>query len=277
VRAGIGLRHPHHAEVIASEPRAAWLEVHTENFLGGGSAPRLLETLRHDYAVSLHGVGLSLGTADGLDREHLARVAALVRRVEPCFVSEHVSWSVSGGVYLNDLLPLPYTPEALAVLCRNVDAMQEALGGKVLMENPSTYLQFTHSTIPEWEFIAELARRTGCGLLLDVNNVYVSACNHGFDAEQYIGAMPAEAVGEIHLAGHAVKEIGDVMLRIDDHGSAIDEAVWSLYRRTVERIGPRPTLIEWDCNIPPLAVLLDEAAKAQAILDGAGVSRGVAA
>jgi uncharacterized protein len=275
--AGIGLRHPHHAEASASRPRVAWLEVHSENFLGGGAALQMLETLRRDYPISLHGVGLSLGTADGLERQHLDRIVALARRVEPCLVSEHVSWSVTGGVYLNDLLPLPYTPEALAVLCRNVEAMQEALGRQVLVENPSTYLQFAHSTIPEWEFIAEIARRTGCGLLLDVNNVYVSACNHGFDADAYIAALPAAAVGEIHLAGHAVKQVGETTLRIDDHGAAVDGAVWALYRRTLERIGARPTLIEWDSNIPPLATLLGEAAKAQAALDRIAMSHGVAA
>jgi hypothetical protein len=275
--AGIGLRHPHHGAVLAERPRAAWLEVHSENFMGGGSAPRTLEAVRRDYPVSLHGVGLSLGTDDRLDATHLARLAALVARIEPGLVSEHVSWSVAGGVYLNDLLPLPYTEEALAVVCRNVEAMQQALRRQVLVENPSTYLRFAHSTIPEWEFIAEIARRTGCGVLLDVNNVYVSACNHGFDAARYIEAVPAAAVGEIHLAGHTAKQVGDATLRIDDHGSAVAEEVWSLYRHALAVVGPRPTLIEWDSNIPPLPALLAEAAKAQAVLDSRETRHGVAA
>jgi uncharacterized protein (UPF0276 family) len=264
-RAGIGLRHDHHREVLATRPRVGWLEVHSENFLAG-AAQRMLETLRRDYPISLHGVGLSLGTDAPLDGEHLARIKALTERIEPCLVSEHVSWSTSGGVYLNDLLPLPYTSEALDVMCRHVDVTQHALGRRILVENPSSYLTFAHSTIPECEFIAEIARRTGCGLLLDVNNVYVSACNHGFDAQRYIAALPAVAVQEIHLAGHAVKPIGDVTLRIDDHGSAVCDEVWTLYRDTVRTIGPRPTLIEWDCDIPALPVLLAEAAKADAIL-----------
>ncbi len=203
---------------------------------------------------------------------HLARIKGLIGRIEPALVSEHVSWSVTGGVYLNDLLPLPYTEEALTVICAHVAETQETLGRQILVENPSTYLQFTHSVIPEWEFVAEIARRTGCGLLLDVNNVYVSAGNHGFDAAQYIAAMPAEAVQEIHLAGHAVKQIGEVTLRIDDHGSAVADPVWQLYSATLRRLGPRPTLIEWDSNIPELPVLVAEAAKADGFIDA--VTRG---
>ncbi len=265
-RAGIGLRHVHHRAVLAAPPAIGWMEVHGENFLAGASALRVLEAVRRDYPVSLHCVGLSLGSDGPLDSDHLGRIGALARRIDPCLVSEHLSWSVAGGVYLNDLLPLPYTPEALDVVCRHVDEVQATLGRRILVENPSTYLAFVHSTIPEWEFIAEVARRTGCGLLLDVNNAHVSACNHGFDARTYIAALPPEAVGEIHLAGHAVKMIGGVELRIDDHASAVAPEVWALYRHAIEAIGPRPTLIEWDSNIPPLDVLLAEAAKADALL-----------
>jgi uncharacterized protein len=274
-RSGIGLRHVHHEEVLAAPPDVAWMEVHSENFLAGAPALRTLERVRRDHPISLHGVGLSLGTDGPLDREHLARIAALVERIEPSLVSEHLSWSITGGVYLNDLLPLPYTPEALEVVCRHVDEVQAALGRAILIENPSSYLSFAHSTIPESAFIGEVARRTGCGLLLDVNNVHVSACNHGFDAHAYIAALPAAAVGEIHLAGHAVKQIGEATLRIDDHGSAVAPAVWELYRHALIAVGPRPTLIEWDTDIPALPVLVAEAAKADALL--ASIEHGRAA
>jgi uncharacterized protein (UPF0276 family) len=265
-RAGIGLRHIHHQEVLAAPPDVGWMEVHSENFIASAPALRVLERVRRDYPVSLHGVGLSLGTDGPLDREHLARIAALADRIEPCLLSEHLSWSITGGVYLNDLLPLPCTPEALDVVCRHVEEVQTALGRPILVENPSTYLTFAHSTIPEWELLAEVAWRTGCGLLLDVNNVHVSACNHGFDARAYIAALPAAAVGEIHLAGHAVKQIGAVTLRIDDHGSAVASEVWDLFAHALDLLGPRPTLIEWDSDIPPLPVLAAEAAKADTLL-----------
>jgi uncharacterized protein len=265
-RAGIGLRHHHYRAVTESRPSVGWLEVHSENYFGGGRPLAYLEAARAHYPLSLHGVGLSLGTDGMLDREHLARISALIERVQPSLVSEHVSWSITGSVYLNDLLPLPYTEEALRVICDHVSETQDFLGRQILVENPSTYLQFTHSTIPEWEFVAAIARSTGCGLLLDVNNVYVSACNHGFDARRYIDAMPRDAVQEIHLAGHAVKQIGDGTLRIDDHGSAVCEAVWDLYRAALHRLGAVPTLIEWDSNVPELPVLVGEAATADRIL-----------
>jgi uncharacterized protein (UPF0276 family) len=267
--AGIGLRFPHHQAVRDERPPVGWLEVHSENYLGGGAALRHLEALRRDYPVSLHGVGLSLGTSGPLDAGHLARIAALARQIEPGLVSEHLAWSVTGGVYFNDLLPLPLTEEALAVMAEHVDAMQEALGRAILVENPSTYLQFVQSAMSETEFLAALVERTGCGLLLDVNNVAVSAGNHGLDAAAYLAAVPADAVGEIHLAGHSVKDIDGVTLRIDDHGSAVDPAVWALYEATLARLGPRPTLIEWDSNIPELPVLLAEAQAAEARLDAA--------
>jgi len=264
-KAGIGLRFQHHRAILDERPPVGFVEVHSENYLGGGPAIKHLEAARREYPVSLHGVGLSLGSAEGLDANHLQRVCALADRIDPLFVSEHISWSVTGGVYLNDLLPLPYTEEALAIFCANVQRMQEALKRRVLVENPSTYLQFAHSTIPEWEFVTEISKRTGCGLLLDVNNIYVSACNHGFDAIRYLQAMQRSAVREIHLAGHTAKQIGDQTLRIDDHGSAVCDDVWALYGEAIRLLGPVPTLIEWDSRIPPLAEIVAEAVKADVI------------
>jgi uncharacterized protein (UPF0276 family) len=220
---------------------------------------------------------LSLGTDGALDATHLARIKALIARLQPDLVSEHVSWSITGGVYLNDLLPLPYTEEALQVICDHVRETQDFLGRQILVENPSSYLQFAHSTIPEWEFVAEISSRTGCGLLFDVHNVYVSACNHGFDAHDYVEAIPREAVQEIHLAGHAVREVGDATLRIDDHGSAVCEAVWQLYAAALRRLGPVPTLIEWDSNVPELPVLVAEAETADGFLAEAAEARDAAA
>jgi hypothetical protein len=271
------LRHHHYRAVSETRPSVGWLEVHSENYFGGGRPLAYLEAARAHYPLSLHGVGLSLGTDGDLDRTHLARIRALIERVQPALVSEHVSWSVTGGVYLNDLLPLPYTEEALRVICDHVAETQDFLSRQILVENPSTYLQFAHSTIPEWEFVAEIPRRTGCGLLLDVNNVYVSASNHGFDANRYIDAMPRDAVQEIHLAGHAVRQVGDVTLRIDDHGSTVCDAVWDLYRAALSRLGPVPTLIEWDSHVPELPVLVGEAATADRILASAMVKHVVAA
>jgi len=266
--AGIGLRHPHHREMIESRPAVGWLEVHTENHMRGGFPLAVLEDLRRDYPISLHGVGLSLGGIAAPDKTHLARWRALIDRIEPGLVSEHVAWSIADGVYLNDLLPIPYTEEALAVLVEHIDQAQNALGRELLIENPSTYLRFAHSEMDEATFVAEAVRRSGCGLLLDVNNAYVSARNHGFDAWGYIAAMPHDRVGEIHLAGHTEKNIDGVELRIDDHASAVSDPVWALYRDTIATLGAVPTLIEWDAEIPPLATLLDEARKAQRLLDG---------
>jgi hypothetical protein len=258
-RAGIGLRAPHIAEVLATRPALSFLEVHSENYMGGGPGLRQLEAIRAHYPLSLHGVGLSLGSADGLDADHLDRLRMLVERIEPALVSEHLSWSVAGGVYLNDLLPLPLTEEALDVVCRNVETMQAALKRRVLVENPSTYLRFRQSTIPEPEFLTELARRTGCGLLCDVNNIYVSAENFGLDARAYLDALPPAAVGEMHLAGHFRGERAGRTLLIDDHGAPVAEAVWDLYRHASARFGHAPTLIEWDSKLPALPILLAEA------------------
>ena len=242
--AGIGLRFPHHHAVIETRPAIGWMEVHPENYMDGGVALAHLETVRRDYPVALHGVGLSLGSADGIDPRHLARLAALVARIEPALVSEHVSWSMSDGRYLADLLPLPLTAESLQVVCRNIDRMQTHLRRTVLVENPSSYLRYRHSTIPEWEFMAELARRSGCRILCDVNNIAVSAANHGFDAHAYLHALPVGLVGELHLAGHSVRDIGDGRrIRIDDHASRVGAGVWNLLDAAVARFGPMPTLI----------------------------------
>lgn len=265
--AGIGLRFPHHQAIIATRPDVAWLEVHTENYMGGGTPARYLETIRRDYPISCHGVGLSLGSAEGLDRRHLEGIRRTVERFEPALVSEHLSWSIVGGHYLADLLPLPMTEEALAVFCRHVDETQDYLRRRILIENPSSYLRYHHSTIPEWEFLAAVADRTGCGILCDVNNIYVSASNHGWDPHAYLAALPSAAIGEIHLAGHTVRplEHGKV-IRIDDHSTRVSAEVWSLYAEALTRFGSVPTLIEWDTNIPALEVLLDEAARADGLL-----------
>ena len=260
---GVGLRAPHLAAFIADRPAIGWLEVHAENYMGGGAVPAQLDKVRRDYPLSLHGVGLSLGSAEGLDEAHLQRLKSLVERYAPCRVSEHLSWSMAGGTYLNDLLPLPYTEESLAIVARHVAQVQDVLGRKLLVENPSSYLRFRHSTIAEPDFLAELVRRTGCGLLCDVNNIYVSAANLGFDAARYLDALPAMAVGEIHLAGHAAVRRAGAALLIDDHGSAVPPPVWALYGSALRRFGAVATLVEWDKNLPALPVLLGEARKAE--------------
>jgi uncharacterized protein (UPF0276 family) len=261
--AGIGLRFPHHGHVLRAHPSVAWFEVHAENYFGGGPARRTLEAVRRDYPLSLHGVGLSLGTAEGLDPRHLRQLAALARAIEPGLVSEHLSWSVSGGHYLADLLPLPMTEEALDIVCRHVQQTQEALRRPILLENPSSYVQFRHSTIPEWEFLAAVAGRSGCGILCDLNNIFVSASNHGWDPSRYLEALPGDAIGEFHLAGHAEVQLDSGRrVRIDDHGSRVAPPVWSLYEQALRRFGPRPTLIEWDTAIPEFELLLEEAGQA---------------
>ncbi|MGV4793168.1 MNIO family bufferin maturase [Rhizobium sp. F40D2] len=257
--AGIGLRSQHIGEMLSRRPSAGWLEVHAENCMGGSAAVDALERLRESYPLSIHGVGLSLGSSSGLDRDHLERMRKLCLRFQPSLVSEHLAWSAADGAYLNDLLPLRYDAQALAVVSTNILRLQDALQRRVFIENLSAYIAFEDSTMTEAEFLAELVRLTDCGLLLDVNNVYVSACNLGFDAKAFIDLLPAHAVGEIHLAGHAVNEVeGDIVL-IDDHGSRVPPAVWSLYAYAIRKIGHRPTLIEWDTDVPALDVLLGEA------------------
>lgn len=261
--AGIGLRSPHYRELLDTLPPLAFLEVHSENFFGDGGQPHwFLQQLCRHYPLSLHGVGLSLGSAGELNRAHLAKLKRLIERYEPALVSEHLCWGAAGGRHTNDLLPLPYTEEALANLCRHVDETQAFLGRQILVENVSSYMQFSRSTIAEWEFVAQLAARTGCGILLDVNNIYVNAVNHGFSAADYLRCMPREAVQEIHLAGFD----DNGLCLIDTHGKAVSDAVWQLYNEAISLVGNKPTLIEWDADIPPLAVLLDEARKADDIL-----------
>ena len=268
-RAGIGLRAPHVGELLATRPAVPWLEVHPENYMGGGAALASLETVRREYPVALHGVGLSLGTAGTIDQQHLARLKALMDRIEPCLVSEHLSWSSTGTAYLNHLLPLPYTEESLSVVAGHIHEVQGVLGRRILIENPSSYLRFRHSTIQEPEFLAELVRRTGCALLCDVNNIYVTAWNLGLDAIAYLEALPVDAIGEIHLAGHAENDADGRPILIDDHGSPVATPVWKLYERALDRFGPVPTLIEWDTDIPALAVLLDEARIANGLMETA--------
>jgi hypothetical protein len=262
--AGVGLRTPHVREVLATHPPVAWFEVHSENYYAdGGPALAALLRIRADYPLSLHGVGMSLGSADPLDRSHLAKLARLVARTEPTLVSEHLCWSGVGGRHLNDLLPLPYTEEALVHVAARIGEIQETLGRELLVENVSSYVGFADATIPEWEFVAAVARRTGCKLLLDVNNIHVNAVNHGFDPDVYLAAIPGSAVAEIHLAGFDAT--GPCL--IDTHGARVAPDVWALYERAVTRFGPRPTLIEWDVDLPAFAVLQEEAAIAQSILD----------
>lgn len=260
--AGIGLRSPHVAEILERRPAVGWLEVHAENYMGGGPAVRALERLRHVYPIAVHGVGLSLGSAGSLDAVHLERLAALVERLEPVLVSEHLAWSRVGGVYLNHLLPLPYDDETLAVVSEHVERVQDRLGRRLLVENPSSYLRLRHSRMAEPAFLNALAHRTGCGLLCDVNNVYVSCVNLGGGPAEYLDALEPAAIGEIHLAGHAVNDADGRAVLIDDHGSRVTAAVWELYARALTRFGAVPTLIEWDTAVPPLPVLLEEAATA---------------
>ncbi|HKF59888.1 MAG TPA: DUF692 domain-containing protein [Dongiaceae bacterium] len=263
---GIGLRGPHLAAVVAAPPAVGFLEVHPENYMGGGPALGALERLRREGPISLHGVGLSLGGTDGIAAAHLERLAGLVERLEPALISEHLSWSIVEGVYLNDLLPLPYTEEALDLLAAHIDQVQTRLRRQILVENPSSYLSYRHSTIEEPAFLAALAARTGCGLLCDINNIHVSGRNLGFDGEAYLAALPAEAIGEFHLAGHSINDVDGQEILIDDHGSEVAAPVWALYRAALRRFGPRPTLIEWDNRLPALPVLLGESVKADAAI-----------
>jgi uncharacterized protein (UPF0276 family) len=270
-RAGIGLRSVHHDALLTERPAVGFIEAHTENYFHeGGAAVRALLRARANYPLSLHGVGLGLGSAEGLDREHLVRIRQAIRRFEPALVSEHACWGHAGGEHFNDLLPLPYTEEAVELLARQVREAQDFLGVRLLIENVSAYVVFTHSRLTEWEFLTAVMERAGCGLLLDVNNVYVSARNLGLDAHAFIAGLPVNSVGEIHLAGHAHN--GEVL--IDDHGSEVCAAVWDLYAVALARFGALPTLIEWDTDIPPLATLAAEAARADRIL---GEIRGLAA
>jgi len=263
-RAGIGLRAPHYGEIARTKPPLALLEVHSENFFGdGGPALAVLEGLRGDYALSFHGVGLSLGSADPLDERHLARLEALVRRFEPALVSEHLSWSSFGGIHANDLLPLPRTPGAVDHVAGRIARVQDRLKRRILVENVSCYLDLGEPALAEWEFVDAAVRRAGCALLLDVNNVHVNAVNQGFDARAWLAHVDPALVAEYHLAGHERGERG----LVDTHAAPVAPEVWTLFREAVARIGPRPTVVERDACIPPLASLLAEAAAADAILE----------
>ncbi len=266
-RAGIGLRAPHYREVLETRPAIGWLEVHSENYFGDGGPPiRYLEHIRNHYPLSLHGVGASLGTTDNLDRLHLRKLKSLIARFEPGLVSEHLCWSSVGGRYLNDLLPLPYTEETLGHIVARISRVQEFLGREILIENLSSYLQYKRSTIPEWDFISEVARQSGCAILLDVNNVYVNAMNHDFDPVRYLDAIPVDKVKEIHVAGFTVNRYPEGDVLIDTHSAPVADAVWRLYREALQRFNAVPTLIEWDTDIPSLEVLLEEAHKADRVL-----------
>jgi uncharacterized protein len=267
-RAGIGLRAQHHDDLLREQPAVGWLEAHSENyFADGGAQIEYLMKLRALYPLSLHGVGLSLGSTDPLDREHLRRLKRLVQWSAPALVSEHVSWGSVDGTHLNDLLPLPYTQEALDHMVQRVDEVQDYLGRQILIENVSSYLEFNDSRMREWEFISALAAASGCGLLLDVNNVYVNSRNHGFDAKAFIAAISPQHVKEIHLAGHSINRHDDVEILIDTHSKPVCEDVWNLYALAVERFGAVPTLIEWDADIPALDLLVAEAAHADRCLE----------
>jgi uncharacterized protein (UPF0276 family) len=272
---GIGLKAQHVAELLPGESGSDdgldFVEVHAENYMvRGGPFLARLERVRQRHALSVHGVGLSIGGACPLDADHLQRLSALVRRFEPRWFSEHLAWSSHGGVWFNDLLPVPCDAATLDRVCEHVDQVQQCLGRRMLLENPSTYLESDASTMDEGLFLAEVVRRTGCGLLLDVNNAYVSAVNHGRDAVAFIDALPLAAVGEIHLAGFAEDRdaAGDRLL-IDTHGSPVDEAVWQLYRHAIDRVGPVPTLIERDHDVPTLATLIAEASRARTLMQAA--------
>jgi len=267
-RSGVGLKPEHIDEILRDRPALGFFEIHAENYMGAGGPPhRRLEAVRALYPLSLHGVGLSIGSPRPLDRDHLGRLAALARRYEPGLVSEHLAWSSHDTGFLDDLLPLPYTEETLATVCDHIDEVQEALGRPMLLENPSTYVLFAESTIQETEFIRQIAARTGCGLLLDVSNVLVSATNHGFDPDAWLDAFPLDRVGEIHLAGFAEAEddAGHPIL-IDAHDSPVRARVWDLYRAVIARRGAVPTLVEWDNDVPAWPVLRDEARRAEAAM-----------
>lgn len=269
-RAGVGLKPEHYRDILAEAPEIGWFEVHAENYMGaGGPLHRYLTAIRERYPLSLHGVGLSIGAARPLDKEHLARLKLLVDRYQPGLFSEHLAWSSHDTVFFNDLLPLPYDAESVARVADHVDEVQETLGRRMLLENPSAYVAFTESTIDEIDFLTEVARRTGCGLLLDVNNVHVSSTNRQADAVAYIDRFPMDFVGEIHLAGYAPDRDDDgAPLLIDAHDRPIDPAVLSLYDRALGRAGAVPTLVEWDNDVPGWAVLFAEARRVEAVLAG---------
>jgi len=272
--AGVSFKHAHLQDILANAPVEGFFEVHAENYMGMGGPPhRMLTAIRQDYPLSLHGVCMSIGGTDELDSGHLARFRDLVRRYEPMLVSEHLAWSSHGGTFFNDLLPLPYNHDTLARVCSHIAQVQDAIGRPLLLENPATYVTFASSTMSELDFIKMMVQRTGCGLLLDINNVYVCATNHGFSASAYLADFPLEQMGEIHLAGHGaqVDDEGDALL-IDGHDRAVADVVWDLYDSVIARGGPRPTLVEWDSDLPGWPILRDQASRARQIMAAHRVS-----
>jgi uncharacterized protein len=268
---GVGFKAEHFEPIVETRPELGFFEVHAENYMGAGGAPhRRLDAIRERYPLSLHGVGLSIGSPGPLDEAHLKRLAAVARRFEPALVSEHLAWSTHEGAFFNDLLPLPYTRETLARVVDHIDEAQNALRRPILLENPATYVVFAESTMAETDFLREIARRAGCGLLLDVNNVFVSATNHGYDPYRYLADFPLRAVGEIHLAGYADDtDDAGLPLLIDAHDSPVRDTVWALYAEAIRRLGPTPTLIEWDNDLPAWPTLLDEARRAECAIAAA--------
>ncbi len=268
---GVGYKPQHFAAIMADPGPVGWLEIHAENYMGDGGRP--LAQLRHlaeRFAISVHGVGLSIGGEGPLDRDHLSRLRHLCDWLNPASFSEHLAWSTHDGAYLNDLLPVPYTAATLARVCDHIDTVQAALGRRMLLENPSVYVGFTESTMAEVDFLSDIARRTGCGLLLDVNNVHVSGTNQNYAPQDYIDAFPLHLVGEIHLGGHdADRDDQGRPLLIDSHGAEVADPVWALYDRVIRRGGPRPTLIEWDNDVPDWPVLAAEAARAAQVMEPA--------
>ncbi len=259
-QAGVGLKPDHYQTILETKPDIGWFEIHPENYMAeGGAIHHYMEQFRELYPLSIHGVGLSLGSEEGLSQKHLASLKGLVDRYQPGLVSEHLAWCKYRNQVFNDLLPVPYTSESLEIISRNIDQTQNFLGRQILIENPSSYFKLDYTSYTEWEFLVELVKRSGAGILLDVNNVYVSACNHGFDARHYIKSIPPHLVGEIHLAGHSVQHLQGGKVLIDDHGSEVIEEVWDLYDFTLSHLGNRPTLIEWDANIPHWDILYNQA------------------
>lgn len=268
-KSGVSLKAQHYQTILETTPDIGWFEVHPENYMGEGGLPhRFLTEIRAQYALSMHGVGLSLGSADGIDAEHLAALTAVVDRYQPEQVSEHLAWSHWNATFLNDLLPVPYTKAFLNVVAENIERVQNALKRTILIENPSVYLGFKNADFTETDFLRQLTQRTGCGLLLDVNNVFVSAQNLKTDANDYLINYPIDAIGEVHLAGHAVQMIGEDTVCIDDHGSPVTDSVWALFEQLLTQMNsPPPTLVEWDTDVPDFNVLKAEADQAQAMLE----------
>lgn len=264
--AGIGLRHPYYQEIIENPPAVGWMEVHPENYFGGGAPRHFLRQIRKKYQISFHAIGLSLGSDQPVKEAHLRQMKELIDEFQPFQVSDHASWSASGNAHLNDLLPLPYTRETLDALCRNIEQTQNYFGRRILVENPSTYVAFAENEMSEYEFMNRASAMTGCGLLLDLNNIYVQAHNHRYDAYEYIDGIEGRRVGEMHLAGHTESATDGGTILIDTHNRNIRDEVWVLYEHAVRKLGAVPTLIEWDQDFPPLSELVNEAKKAESLI-----------